>query len=86
MIEQPDSYGVAQTHGALDEAIRGHVAHELADGEIAVTWIAVVATRRLDGGGSVIVSPSNGVMPPWEARGVLTSALRAIDAPGEEDE
>lgn len=76
MTDQPDD---TAAHEALDKAIRGHAASELSpDGEVIVSWLALVAVRRHDGGGTVISLPS-GVMPYWEARGLLAEAMAALD-------
>lgn len=67
------------SHEAIDQAIRDHAASELSpDGEVIVSWLALAAVRRHDGGGTVISLPS-GVMPYWEARGLLHEALAALD-------
>jgi hypothetical protein len=33
----------------------------------------------MDGGGAVIAIPCDGQMPHWQARGVLTEAIRYLD-------
>lgn len=77
MTDQPDA---TASHEALDKAIRDHAASEIhPDGEVIVSWLALVAVRRHDGGGVVISLPSSGVMPYWEARGLLHEALAALD-------
>jgi hypothetical protein len=64
----------------LDEAIRAHAADVMSsDGEVIVSWLALAAVRRYDGGGVVIQMPSSEVMPWWEARGILHEALAFID-------
>lgn len=67
------------TRDTLDDALRAHVAEQLDPGEIVVTWIAVAATRSVDGGGHVIFTPHQDCMPNWEARGVLATALSIVD-------
>jgi hypothetical protein len=68
------------TRAALDDAVRAHAHHQLgSDGEVIVSWITLAATRRYDGGGTVITLPSDQAMPFWEARGILTEALASID-------
>lgn len=77
MTDQPDDDAA---HEALDKAIRDHAASELSpDGEVIVSWLALAAVRRHDGGGCVISIPSSGVMPYWEARGLLAEAMAALD-------
>jgi hypothetical protein len=74
------------TGQALDAALRAHAAPHLTDdGEVIVSWLALAATRRADGGGVVICLPSDGVMPVWEVIGILHETLRAI-AVDEDDE
>lgn len=68
------------TRAALDKAIRDHATSDLrADGEMIVSWLALAAVRRYDGGGAVITMPNGAAMPYWEARGILHEALAAID-------
>jgi hypothetical protein len=68
------------TRAALDEAVRAHAADVVhSDGEVIVSWLALAAVRRYDGGGVVIQMPSSDVMPWWEARGILHEALAFID-------
>jgi hypothetical protein len=69
-----------RTRAVLDEALRAHAASAMyADGEVVVSWLALAAVRRYDGGGAVIHMPSSDVMPWWEARGILHEALASID-------
>lgn len=69
-----------RTRAVLDQAIRAHAASSMnPDGEVLVSWLTLAAVRRFDGGGAVISLPSSGVMPFWEARGILTEALAALD-------
>ncbi|MGQ0774563.1 MAG: hypothetical protein ACT4NY_09120 [Pseudonocardiales bacterium] len=75
------------TRAVLDEALRTHAASELADdGEVIVSWLALAAVRRHDGGGAVISLPSSGCMPYWEARGLLHEALASMDRQIAQDE
>jgi hypothetical protein len=68
------------TRTALDAALRAHAASAMyTDGEIVVSWIALAAVRRYDGGGAVIHMPSSDVMPWWEARGILHETLASLD-------
>jgi len=76
-----------QTRAALDDALRAHAAHDLADdGEVIVSWIALAAVRRADGGGVVILMPSDGVMPRWEVLGILYESLRSLDTEDEDED
>jgi hypothetical protein len=68
------------TRSALDAALRAHAATAMsADGEVIVSWIALAAVRRYDGGGAVIHMPSSNAMPWWEARGILHETLVSLD-------
>ena len=67
------------TRDALDEAVRAHAEDVIDDGEVITAWIVLAATRHYNGGGCVISMPSDGVMPRWEARGILASALATFD-------
>lgn len=70
----------ADTRAALDIALRAHAMNAIdPSGEVIVTWLALAATRRYDGGGAVIHMPADEAMPFWEARGILGEALAAID-------
>ena len=74
------------TGQALDAALRAHAAAHLTDdGEVIVSWLALAATRRADGGGVVICLPSDGVMPVWEVTGILHETLRVIDGADDND-
>jgi hypothetical protein len=74
---EPDD---TKTRAQLDEAVRAHAAPQLnTDGEVIVSWITLAATRRYDGGGTVITLPSDSAMPFWEARGLLHESLAAIN-------
>lgn len=76
-----------ETRAELDTAVRAHAASQLEDdGEVIVSWIALAATRRYDGGGVVIHMPSDHAIPYWEARGILTEALTSIDRIADDDQ
>lgn len=76
----PDEADEDATLAALDQAVRAHAASDLnADGEVIVSWMALAAVRRYDGGGFVISMPSGTTMPYWEARGILHEALAMLE-------
>lgn len=78
---------MSDTHQALDEAVRAHAAAEIdPDGEVITSWLVVAATRRFDGGGAVIHLVSDEAMPQWEARGLLSTALRSVDRSEDADQ
>lgn len=80
MSNEYDEEYEERTRAALDEAIRAHAASAMnTDGEVIVSWIALAAVRRYDGGGAVIHMPCNDVMPWWEARGILHETLADIE-------
>lgn len=76
-----------ETRERLDEALRAHMAGDLADdGEVIVSWIAIAATRRHDGGGVILYAGSDEALPRWEVRGMVEEMRGLLDAPLDNDE
>jgi hypothetical protein len=73
------------TRAQLDTALRAHAANHLKEGEIIVAWIALAAIVGPSGGGYVVNMPSNGVMPTWQARGILAESGSDLDATYDSD-
>lgn len=76
----------AETLAALDDAIRAHVRDLQDDGEVVVSWVIAAATRTYEHGGAVLIAASDDSMPQWEARGILSTALRSVDRAEDDDQ
>lgn len=70
----------------LDDAIKAYAEDIVDDGEVIIDWIVCAATRRYDGGGVVITLSGQDGMPEWQARGILTTALRMVDQQTDTDQ
>lgn len=79
----------SETRDALDLAVRAHAEDLIDPGEVIVSWIVVLATRRFDGGGAVINLVSDDGLPTYVARGMFGESLSLMDrnlaAPDDED-
>ncbi len=70
----------SQLRARADEAIRALTEPAIESGEVITDWIVVAGTRNHEDGGVVITAAGpHASMPQWQARGLLTTALRLID-------
>lgn len=69
---------------ALNEAIKGFEEHD--DGDILVEWVLVayVTNPEQELGDRYPVLYSNGTIPTYRARGLLTTGLKLLDTPDPE--
>lgn len=63
----------------LDEAIRTYAEDAVDDGEVITDWVVLAATRRFDGGGSVIHLVSGDGLPTYVVRGMLSESMAVIN-------
>lgn len=62
----------------LSDAIDAAAAEHLDDGEVVMTWVALVATGSFESGNILTLVSEDG-MPSWQLRGILHTALLGLD-------
>lgn len=79
-MNSEDDYSESGLRDRADEAIRALMESAIETGEVITDWIVVAGTRNHEDGGVVITAAGpHESLPQWQARGLLTTALRLID-------